>query len=178
MNWRCATSLTIPQQLPILASRHRCWWVSFVPACAASFGPVKIRHIFGSGKRDKKGAFPTFQRTKDMLEKDISTFMQRRPRACFWCTWMNTGLRVQTQTSGEVHESTCRASWCPGHGNLHRHSTPKQKSSKTCRRPIACLLPDVGTIMKERLPMDDIEMENEAILLRVATTLRFTSALR
>ena len=46
---------------------------------------------------------------------------------------------------------------------------PKQKPSETCRRPIACLLPDVGTIMKERLPMDDIDMGNEAILLRVAT---------
>ena len=29
------------------------------------------------------------------------------------------------------------------------------------------MLPDVGTLMKERLPMDDIDMENEAILLRV-----------
>ena len=46
---------------------------------------------------------------------------------------------------------------------------PNQKSSETCRRPIACLLPDVGTIMKERLPMDDIDMGNEAILRRVAT---------
>ena len=26
------------------------------------------------------------------------------------------------------HESTCRASWCPGHGNLHRHSTPPSRS--------------------------------------------------
>ena len=46
---------------------------------------------------------------------------------------------------------------------------PKQKSSETCRRPIACLLPDVGTIMKECLSMGDIDMDNEAILLRVAT---------
>ena len=46
---------------------------------------------------------------------------------------------------------------------------PKQKSSETCRRPIACLLPDVERIMKERLSMDDIDMDNEAILLRVAT---------
>eukprot|EP00435_Cladocopium_sp_Y103_P030195 s502_g7.t1 len=53
---------------------------------------------------------------------------------------------------------------------------PKQKSSETCRRPIACLLPDVGTIMKERLTMDDIDMGNEAILLRVAT-LRVTLGL-
>ena len=28
---------------------------------------------------------------------------------------------------------------------------PARGSSETCRRPIACLIPDVGTIMKERL---------------------------
>ena len=53
---------------------------------------------------------------------------------------------------------------------------PKQKSSETCRRPIACLLPDVERIMKERLSMDDSDMDNEAILLRVAT-LRVTLGL-
>ncbi len=53
---------------------------------------------------------------------------------------------------------------------------PARGSSETCRRPIACLLPDVGTIMKERLPMDDIDMENAAILFRVAT-LRVTLGL-
>ena len=53
---------------------------------------------------------------------------------------------------------------------------PKQKSSETCRRRIACLLPDVGTIMKECLSMGDIDMDNEAILLRVAT-LRVTLGL-
>ena len=46
---------------------------------------------------------------------------------------------------------------------------PEQKSSKTCRRPIACLLPDVETIMKERLHMKGLDMEHDAILLRVAT---------
>lgn len=45
---------------------------------------------------------------------------------------------------------------------------PAHGSSETCRRPIACLLPDVETIMKERLLMDDINIENEAILLPVA----------
>ena len=32
VNWRCATPLTILLRLPILVSRHRSWWVSFVPA--------------------------------------------------------------------------------------------------------------------------------------------------
>ena len=53
---------------------------------------------------------------------------------------------------------------------------PKQKSSETCRRRIACLLPDVGTISKERLAVDDIDMGYEAVLLRVAT-LRVTLGL-
>ena len=39
--------------------------------------------------------------------------------------------------------------------------------SETCRGPIACLIPDVGTIMKERLPMVDIDMENEVATLHV-----------
>ena len=52
---------------------------------------------------------------------------------------------------------------------------PQQKSSETCRRPIACLLTDVGTIMKARLPMEGI-VENEAIQLQVAT-LRVTIGL-
>ena len=55
---------------------------------------------------------------------------------------------------------------------------PARGSSETCRRPTACFLPDVGTIMKERLPMDDIDMENEGILLRVATVHRLDSLCR
>ena len=31
MNWECTPLLTISQRLPILVSRHRCWWVSCVP---------------------------------------------------------------------------------------------------------------------------------------------------
>ena len=119
----------------------------------------------------KKGAFPTFQRTKDMLEKDISTFMRRRP---------NGMLLVHV----DEHRSMCPDPdfWrgamrvlaeLPGVQVLATYTDipllPKQKSSETCRRPIACLLPDVGTLTKERLPMDDIDVENEAILLRVAT---------
>ena len=46
---------------------------------------------------------------------------------------------------------------------------PEQKSSETCRRPIPYLLPDVEAIMEERLHMEGIDMENEAILLRVVT---------
>ena len=57
------------------------------------------------------------------------------------------------------HESTCRASWCPSLGTY--------TDRETCRRPIACLIPDVGTIMKERLPMVDIDMENEVATLHV-----------
>ena len=31
LNWECAPLLTLSQRLPILVSRHRCWWVSCVP---------------------------------------------------------------------------------------------------------------------------------------------------
>ena len=31
VNWECTPLLTISQRLPILVSRHRCWWVSCVP---------------------------------------------------------------------------------------------------------------------------------------------------
>ena len=90
----------------------------------------------------------------------------------FGCTWMSTGLCVQgaMRVLAEL----------PGVQVLATYTDipplPKQKSSETCRRPIACLLPDVGTIMKERLSMGNIDMDNEAILLRVAT-LRVTLGL-
>lgn len=97
-----------------------------------------------------------------MLEKDISTFMQHRP---------NGMLLVHV----DEHRSMCPdphfrrgamrvLAELPGHGNLHRHSTlPAEvfRNLPTTHR----MLPDAG--MKERLPMDDIDMENQAILLRV-----------
>ena len=60
------------------------------------------------------------------------------PTAWFWCTWMNTGLCVQTHTSGEVPWEYLQSflvsrSWQP---TLTFHPS-KQKCSETCRRPIA-----------------------------------------
>ena len=127
----------------------------------------------------KKGAFPTFQRTKDMLKKEVSTFMQRSPNGVLL-------VHVDEHRSMSRHDPDFRKgamrvlAELPGVQVLATYTDipplPKQKSSETCRRPIACLLPDVGAIMKERLAMDDMDMGNEAILLRVAT-LRVTLGL-
>ena len=121
---------------------------------------------------------PDFEDVKKPLKKDVSTFMQRSP---------NGVLLVHV----DEHRSMCPdpdfrrgamrvLAELPGVQVLATYTDipplPKQKSSETCRRPIACLLPDVGAIMKERLAMDDMDMGNEAILLRVAT-LRVTLGL-
>ena len=121
---------------------------------------------------------PDFEDVKKLLKKDVSTFMQRSP---------NGVLLVHV----DEHRSMCPdpdfrrgamrvLAELPGVQVLATYTDipplPKQKSSETCRRPIACLLPDVETIMKERLAMDDMDMGNEAILLRVAT-LRVTLGL-
>eukprot|EP00930_Biecheleria_cincta_P073990 TRINITY_DN6122_c0_g1_i8.p1 TRINITY_DN6122_c0_g1~~TRINITY_DN6122_c0_g1_i8.p1 ORF type:complete len:525 (+),score=101.31 TRINITY_DN6122_c0_g1_i8:3-1577(+) len=54
---------------------------------------------------------------------------------------------------------------------------PAQSSSGTCRQAVACLMPDVKTIMEQRLQMPDgLDMGQEAVLLRVAT-LRVTLGL-
>jgi len=126
----------------------------------------------------RPGAFLIFQRTKDMPEKDVSTFMQRSPKGV---------LLVHV----DEHRSVCPdpdfrrgamrvLAELPGVQVLATYTDipplPKQKSSETCRRRIACLLPDVGTISKERLAVDDIDMGYEAVLLRVAT-LRVTLGL-
>ena len=113
---------------------------------------------------------------QDLLQQDVFSFMQRSPKGV---------LLVQV----DEHRSMCpdpdfrRGAMIlelPGVQVVATYTDipplPKQKSSETCRRPIACLLPDVGTIMKERLPMDDIGMGNEAILLLVAA-LRVTLGL-
>ena len=122
---------------------------------------------------------PTVRTTQKLLEKDVSTFMQRCP---------NGVLLVHV----DEHRSMCRhdpdfrrgamraLAELPGVQVLATYTDipqlPARGSSETCRRPIAFLLPDVGTIMKERLAMDDIDLGNEAILLRVAT-LRVTFGL-
>ena len=116
--------------------------------------------------------------TQDLLQQDVSTFMQRSPNGmlvvhvdehrsmCPDPDFRRGAMRVLAELPG-VHVLATYTDIPP---------LPKQKSSETCRRPIACLLPDVGTIMKERLAMDDMDMGNEAILLRVAT-LRVTLGL-
>ena len=116
-------------------------------------------------------ATPPFRTSKKLLEKDVTTFMQRSP---------NGVLLVHV----DEHRSMCldpdfrrgamRAlAELPGVQVLATYTDipplPARGSSGTCRRPIACLFPDVGTIMKERLLMDDVNMENEAIRLRAAT---------
>ena len=117
-------------------------------------------------------ATPSFKATQKMLQKDISTFMQRNPSGT---------LLVHI----DEHRCMCRAdpdfrrgaprvlAELPGVQVVATYidipPLPQQKSSETCRRPIACLLPDVAAIMEERLHMEGIDMENEAILLRVAT---------
>eukprot|EP00930_Biecheleria_cincta_P017242 TRINITY_DN13764_c0_g2_i2.p1 TRINITY_DN13764_c0_g2~~TRINITY_DN13764_c0_g2_i2.p1 ORF type:complete len:653 (-),score=131.93 TRINITY_DN13764_c0_g2_i2:102-2060(-) len=124
---------------------------------------------------------PTFRTAQKLLEKDVSTFMQRSPKGV---------LLVHVDEHGSMcpdpdfRRGAMRVlAELPGVQVLATYTDipplPKQKSSETCRRPIACLLPDVEAIMKERLrglPMDDIDMRNEAILLRVAT-LRVTFGL-
>ena len=118
---------------------------------------------------------------QDLLQQDVFTFMQRSPKGvllvhvdehrsmCPDRDFRRGAMRVLAELPGVQVVATY----------TDIPPLPKQKSSETCRRPIACLLPDVGTIMKERLPMDDIDMGNEAILailLRVAT-LRVTLGL-
>ena len=66
-----------------IASEHKPLGEGFA-ACTASFDcPAKERHIFGAGSQHHFSCNAV-------------------QRACFWCTWMSTGLCVQTQTSGDV----------------------------------------------------------------------------
>ena len=127
---------------------------------------------------DLPNTTPTFRTTQNLLKKDVSTFMQRSPEGVLL-------VHVDEHTSmcpdPDFRKGAMRVlAELPGIQVLVTYTDipplPKQKSSETCRRPIACLLPDVGTIMKERLAMDDMDMGNEAILLRVAT-LRVTLGL-
>ena len=70
----------------------------------------------------KPGAFPIFQRTKDMLEKDVSTFIQRSPKGVLLVHVDEYGSMCpdsRPRHPERCHESTCRASWSPGLGNLH-----------------------------------------------------------
>ena len=105
-----------------------------------------------------------------MPEKDVSTFMQRSPKGvllvhvdehrsmCPDPDFRRGAMRVLAELPG-VQVLATYADIPP---------LPNHKSSETCRRRIACLLPDVGTISKERLAVDDIDMGYEAVLLRVA----------
>ncbi|CAE7292201.1 unnamed protein product, partial [Symbiodinium necroappetens] len=118
-----------------------------------------------------------FNTTKKLLQKDISTFTQRNPSGtllvhvdehrcmCPDPHFRKGAMRVLAELPGVQVLATY----------TDIPPLPQQKSSETCRRPIVCLLPDVGTIMKRRLPMQGI-VENEAIQLRVAT-LRVTLGL-
>ena len=115
-------------------------------------------------------ATPTFITSQNLLEKDVSTFMRRSPKGvllvhvdehrpmCPDPDLRRGSMRVLAELA--VVQALATYTDIP--------PLPKQKSSETFRRPIACLLPDAGTIMKERLSMDDIDMDNAANLLRVA----------
>ena len=121
---------------------------------------------------------PTFRTAQNLLQQDLFTCMQRSPKGVFL---VHVDEHRSMCPDPDFRRGAMRVlAELPGVQVLATYTDipplPKQKSSETCRRPIACLLPDVGTIMKERLPMDDIDMGNEAILLRVAT-LRVTLGL-
>ena len=116
--------------------------------------------------QDWKPALRNFNTTKKLLQKDISSFMQHKPSGtllvhvdehrsmCADRDFRTGAMRVLAELPGVQVLAT---------------PLPAQKSSETCRRPITSLLPDVETIMKERLHMKGIDLENEAILLRAAT---------
>ena len=121
---------------------------------------------------------PDFEDVKKLLKKDVSTFMQRSPEGLLL---VHVDEHRSMCPDPDFRKGAMRVlAELPGVQVLATYTDipplPKQKSSETCRRPIACLLPDVGAIMKERLAMDDMDMGNEAILLRVAT-LRVTLGL-
>ena len=127
---------------------------------------------------DLPNTTPTFRTAQNLLKKDVSTFMQRSPEGVLL---VHVDEHRSMCPDPDFRKGAMRVlAELPGVQVLATYTDipplPKQKSAETCRRPIACLLPDVGTIMKERLAMDDMDMENEAILLRVAT-LRVTLGL-
>ena len=53
--------------------------------------------------------------TQDLLQQDVFTFMQRSPKGVLLVHVDVSRPRLPER----CHESTCRASWCPGRGNLH-----------------------------------------------------------
>ena len=123
-------------------------------------------------------ATPTFRTSQKLLEKDVSTSMQRSPKGVLL---VHVDEHRSMRPDPDFRRGAMRVLVeLPGVQVLATYTDipplPKQKSSETCRRPIARLLPHAGTIMKESLSMDDIDMDNEAILLRVAT-LRVTLGL-
>ena len=127
---------------------------------------------------DLPNTTPTFRTAQNLLKKDVSTFMQRSPEGVLL---VHVDEHRSMCPDPDFRKGAMRVlAELPGVQVLATYTDipplPKQKSSETCRRPIACLLPDVGAIMKERLAMDDMDMGNEAILLRVAT-LRVTFGL-
>ena len=150
-----------------------------------ALGAVYMRECF---RQATEGAYlknwqcpsdiPDFEDVKKLLKKDVSTFMQRSPEGLLL---VHVDEHRSMCPDPDFRKGAMRVlAELPGVQVLATYTDipplPKQKSSETCRRPIACLLPDVGAIMKERLAMDDMDMGNEAILLRVAT-LRVTLGL-
>ena len=68
--------------------------------CAASFDcPAKKRSILGPGNQEH---FGFSKERKTCLRRTSPPSCNAVQRACLWCTWMSTGLCVQTQSSGEV----------------------------------------------------------------------------
>ena len=114
---------------------------------------------------------PIFKATAKVLQEDVSTFMQRSPKGVLL-------VHVDEHRSMCPDPDFCRGALrvlaeLPSVQVLATYTDipplPGQKSSETCRRPIACLLPDVKTIMDERLQMCFLDLMDEAVLLHVAT---------
>ena len=57
-----------------------------------------------------------FEDIKKLLEEDVSTFKQRNPIGGLL---VHVDEHRSSRLPERCHESTCRASWCPGLGNLH-----------------------------------------------------------
>eukprot|EP00930_Biecheleria_cincta_P073985 TRINITY_DN6122_c0_g1_i2.p1 TRINITY_DN6122_c0_g1~~TRINITY_DN6122_c0_g1_i2.p1 ORF type:complete len:534 (+),score=97.69 TRINITY_DN6122_c0_g1_i2:3-1604(+) len=121
----------------------------------------------------------SFKRTQALLKNDVSEFMRRSPNGvllvhvdehremCPDPSFRKGALRVLAELANVKVFATY----------TDIPPLPAQSSSGTCRQAVACLMPDVKTIMEQRLQMPDgLDMGQEAVLLRVAT-LRVTLGL-
>ena len=93
-----------------------------------ALGATYMRDCFGqaiAGAYVKNWQSPTdlptldFEDIKRLLEEDVSALSNATPLACFWRTWIAQVYVSRPRLPERCSESTCRASWCPGLGNLH-----------------------------------------------------------